>query len=70
MDEALRRAFNAGYTPDLPKRYVRRLEEYVGVTIPFRVAESPLFMPRGLRTNLAKAAREIVKQISSPALIE
>jgi hypothetical protein len=70
VDEALRRAFNAGYTPDLPKRYVRRLEEYVGVNIPFRVAESPLFVPRGLRTRLAKAAREIVRQISEPALIE
>jgi hypothetical protein len=70
VDEALRRAFNAAYTPELPKRYVSRLEEYVGVTIPFRVAESPLFVPRGLRTRLAKAAREIVKQISQPALIE
>ena len=70
MDEALRRAFNAGYTPDLARRYVKRLEEYLGVSIPFRVAESPLFIPRGLRTNLAKAAREIVAQISRPALIE
>ena len=34
------------------------------------VAESPLFIPRGLRTNLATAAREIVAQISQPALIE
>src|SRR4051812_16956242 len=70
MDRELRRLFNAGYTPDLYRRYVERLEAYLGVKIPFRIAETPFFIPRELRSRLAKAAREIVEQISRPALIE
>ena len=70
MDRELRRLFNAGYTPELYRRYVDRLEAYLGVKIPFRIAETPFFIPRALRDRLAKAATEIVEQISQPALIE
>lgn len=70
MDPAARSAFNAAYTPDFYPAYLRRLEERVGGKVPFRVAETPLFFPTALRENLAKSAREIVEQISNPALIE
>jgi hypothetical protein len=69
MDHALRRAFNAAYTPDFYPSYLRRLEAKVGCSIPFRIAESPLFVPAALRDRLARAATEIVDQISAPALI-
>ena len=70
MDQELRRLFNAGYDADFHRRYVGRLEAYLGVTIPFRIAETPLFLPRALRHRLATAAREIADLISQPALIE
>lgn len=70
MDPAARSAFNAAYTLDFYPAYLRRLEERVGGKVPFRVAETPLFFPTALRENLAKSAREIVEQISNPALIE
>ncbi len=70
MDPVLRSAFNAAYTPDFYARYLAQLEAKVGCPIPFRVAESPLFMPLALRDTLAKAATEIVEQISERALIE
>ena len=70
MDQELRRLFNAGYDTDFHRRYVGRLEAYLGVTIPFRIAETPLFLPRPLRQRLATAAREIAELISQPALIE
>jgi hypothetical protein len=69
MEPSLRRAFNAAFTPEVYRSYVARLEQRLG-PIPFRVAETPLFLPRGLREQLARSAREIVEQISRPALIE
>jgi hypothetical protein len=49
---------------------MRRLEKRVGARIPFRVAETPLFLPPELRDYLARSAREIVEQISRPHVIE
>jgi hypothetical protein len=70
MDPLLRRAFNDHFTPDTYGAYIEAFERRVGCKIPFRVAETPLFMPQGLRSRLVRAADEIVQQISSPALVE
>jgi hypothetical protein len=69
MEPSLRRAFNAAYTPEFYPRYVERFEQRVGSPIPFRVAETPFFIPLAFRDHLARAATEIVEQISDPALI-
>lgn len=70
MEPTFRRAFNAAFGPSTYPDYMGRLEKRLGCQIPFRVAETPLFMPEKLRDNLAKSATEIVRQISNPALIE
>lgn len=70
MEPTYRRAFNAAFGPDTYARYMRRFEERVGCPIPFRVAETPLFVPTDLRDTIEKAASEIVLQISRPELIE
>jgi hypothetical protein len=70
MNPELRRLFNAAYTPDLYRNYVGRLEAWLDVKIPFRIAETPFFIPHALRKKLATAAREIVAQISEPSVIE
>ncbi len=70
MDPDLRARFNAAFTPELYRRYVERLERRLEVKIPFRIAETPFFLSRPLRTRLATAAREIVAQISKPERIE
>jgi hypothetical protein len=70
MEPSLRRAFNAAFTPDFYAAYLSRFEQRVGCKIPFRVAETPLFLPEELRGRLERSAREIVEQISSPSLIE
>ncbi|GAC1351683.1 MAG: hypothetical protein NVS3B20_02940 [Polyangiales bacterium] len=70
MDRELRKLYNDAYTPDLYRRYVARLETHLGVKIPFRIAETPFFIPPALRARLAKAATEIVDLIADPALIE
>lgn len=70
MEPALRRAYNAAYSDETYKRYMGRLESLVGCHIPFRVAETPFFIPAGLREHLARSAREIVDQISEPSRLE
>jgi len=70
MNPELRRLYNAAFTQDVYRRYIDRLETWLDVKIPFRIAESPLFLPKGLRTRLATSAREIVEQISNPKVIE
>ncbi|MGK3984171.1 hypothetical protein WME99_14095 [Sorangium sp. So ce136] len=70
MEPTFRRAFNAAFGPSTYADYLGRLERRLGCSIPFRVAETPLFLPAGLRANLERSATEIVRQISSPALIE
>jgi hypothetical protein len=70
MEPSLRRAFNAAFTPAFYAAYLARFEQRVGCPIPFRVAETPLFLPEKLRGKLERAANEIVEQISNPTLIE
>ena len=65
MEPALRSAFNAAYTPEFYPSYLGRLEARLGCTIPFRIAETPLFLPPALRDRLARSATEIVEQISA-----
>jgi hypothetical protein len=70
MNPELRRLYNAAYSPELYRNYVARLETWLDVKIPFRIAETPFFIPRDLRQKLSTAAREIVEQISDPKVIE
>jgi hypothetical protein len=69
MQREYRRAFNAHYTPALYRRYLDRLESALGTEIPFRVAETPFFIPTKLRNRLKEHARSIVKELCDPALI-
>ncbi len=70
MDPVLRAAYNAAYSDAVYARFRGLLERRLGCTVPFALAETPLFLPAALRDRLAKSASEIVKQISSPALTE
>ena len=70
MDPAFRAPFNAVFSLDLYLQFLRRLERELEGPIPFRVAETPLFLPTSLRDDLAASARAIVDEISDRALIE
>ena len=69
MDPALRKAYNAAYTEEHHRSYMSRLEGRLGHHVPFRVAETPLFLPKGIRHKLERAAREVVDLISEPSVI-
>jgi hypothetical protein len=65
MDPALRAAFNRAYTPELFERYRKRLEGNVG-PVPFRLAETPVFLSKATGERLAEHARGIVAELSTP----
>jgi hypothetical protein len=69
MDPLLRERFNAGYGEALYRRVREDLERRLSCRVPFRVAETPLFFPEPFREKFARAAGEIVAQLSDPRWI-
>lgn len=67
MDPARRPLFNAAFNQALFDDYLSRLQARVG-PVPFQVAETPLLMTHDLRDLLARQSKEIVAQLSQPAL--
>ena len=58
MDPRYRSAFNRAYTDGFYADFLRAFEQKVGAPIPYRVAETPFFIPAQLRDRLAQHARE------------
>jgi hypothetical protein len=69
VEAELRRAFNATYSDARYARYLARLEKEVG-PVAFRLAETPVFLPRPLADKLDRYAREILAELSEPARVE
>ncbi len=69
MIPELRRAYNAAYTDARHRDYARRLEARGGMEIPFRLAETPVFLPPALRDEMVEASLEIFRQLSTPAAL-
>jgi hypothetical protein len=70
MIASLRRSYNAAYTDEKYQQYKQRLEAEAGCEIPFRLAESPIFLPPALRERMVEAALEIWRQLSTPEELE
>ena len=70
MIPELRRAFNAGFSEERYRSYAKRLSERGGMEIPFRLAETPVFLPPALRDEMVEASLEIFRQLSTPAALQ
>jgi len=70
MIPELRRAYNAAYSDAKYEDYRRRLEARGRMAIPFRLAESPVFLPAALRDEMVAASLEIFRQLSTPEALE
>lgn len=68
MHQQQRALYNAAFSDATYTDFQKRFEAKVG-PVPFRVAETPLFMTHALRDRLARHAREIVEQLSRPELL-
>lgn len=62
----LRDNFNASWTPALYRGFLDLLESRSGVPIPYRVNETPFFLPRALAAKLAEAGASLIEQLSTP----
>jgi hypothetical protein len=69
MIPELRRAYNQGFSEERYQAYARRLAERGGMEIPFRLAETPVFLPPALRDEMVSASLEIFRQLSTPAAL-
>lgn len=69
MDSRFRASYNAVFSDDFYKELISALEARVGCAIPYRVAETPFFVPDALRDRLAQHAREILRLALSPAVV-
>ncbi|UKT63332.1 hypothetical protein [Pedobacter mucosus] len=65
MIPAQRQKYNEQFTNDKYKRFILKLEEDF-VKIPFRVAETPVFIPKALKEKLIAAGEEIIYLIKQP----
>ena len=70
MQKTFRTLFNQRYTEAFYTDFMRSLEAKVGTVIPYRVAETPFFVPDALRDRLASHAREILDQVTQPSVID
>src|SRR5580765_5778245 len=70
MIRSLRRAYNASYSDAKYRAYHARLEEEAGCAIPFRLAETPVFLPPELRDEMVSASLEIWRQLTRPQALE
>lgn len=70
MVPALRRSYNAAFTDERYREYRRRLEERGRMAIPFRLAETPVFLLPELRNQMVEASLEIFRQLSTPEALK
>jgi hypothetical protein len=70
MIKRLRKAFNLRWTPADYEAYKARLLAEAGAAIPFRVCESPVFLPAELRDAMLRGSLEIFAQLLEPAALE
>jgi hypothetical protein len=67
MIPALRRAFNASWTPAKYRAFLEALDRRVGTHVGFRVCETPCFFPRALLDGIAAAGAELLEQLLASA---
>ncbi len=70
MIPELRRAYNESFTPERYAAYARRLAERGGMEIAFRLAETPVFLPKDLREEMVSASLDIFGQLSTPEALK
>ncbi|CAN5903313.1 hypothetical protein BH24BAC1_BH24BAC1_02500 [soil metagenome] len=66
MIPSLRQAYNAQFTEEKYQAFLDHLNGLHAYKIPFRIAETPVFVPASLREHLIRACEEIVDAICRP----
>ena len=59
----LRAAFNASFSPEKYTEFLQKLDARCGTKVEFRVAETPVFLPRRLMEEIAKAGAQLAERL-------
>ncbi len=66
MISELRKQFNANFRPETYQALLSHIESQYNYRPPFRIAETPVFIPRKLKHQLLEACEEITAVIARP----
>src|SRR5258708_38246719 len=67
MVPALRKAFNAAFSPQRYENFLNDLHSHYPGIIDFRVSETPVFIPKDFAARLTDACESIIDVIFDPA---
>lgn len=70
MIQKYRSAFNAVFSEEKYKSFLSEMNDYSGKAIPFRIAESPVFVSRKLKQKIESACEQIIKVIKDPEYLK
>ncbi len=66
MIKDLREKYNQSFTAEKYKNFLRSIENEYGFMPSFRLAETPVFIPKDLKNKLIEACNDIQQKIASP----
>lgn len=66
MIQSIRQAYNAAFTPEQYQLFLDAIQAEVPDQLDFRVAETPVFVPAGLKAKLLQACDDIVGVLTRP----
>lgn len=66
MKPSIRQQYNSEFTPEKYQAFLNTIGTVFGEPATFRIAETPVFIPRTLKKHLLKAVREICQVLSEP----
>lgn len=66
MISKIRAAYNEAFTPERYQEFLKNLDEPLNNSLDFRVAETPLFVPKELKKQLLEACDHIISVIQKP----
>jgi hypothetical protein len=66
MHKEAREAFNSSFTESKYADFVKSIEEAFPGQLDFRVAETPIFVPKELKDKINQASEEIIATLLSP----
>jgi hypothetical protein len=64
MIPSLRQQFNANYTPEKFQIFQKRMTDSCGMTVPFRLCETPCFFPKSLLEEMSRYGKDLVQQLN------
>jgi hypothetical protein len=63
MIPALRKYFNAKFTPEKYRAFLRRIDDACGAHVQFRLSETPCFFPKELIDRMAEDGKDLIHQL-------